>query len=98
MFFDLLNQLIGLLGVEGNASSMLASSGCSSRPVDIGFDILGWLDLNDQFHVFNVESTSSNVSSDKNLEFSFLESLHSNFSLVLRNVSMHDLDVLFDFI
>jgi len=51
-----------------------------------------------QVDIWDVKTSRSDVSGDQNLEFSFFEALHSDFTLILGDVSMHYLDVLFDFI
>lgn len=66
--------------------------------MNVGLNFLWRLDLNDQVDVGNVQASRGDISSDQHFEFSFFESLHSNLALVLRNVSVHDLDVLLDFV
>ena len=66
--------------------------------MDVGLSLLGWLDLDDQVNVGDVETTGSNISGDEDSKFAFLEALHRDFTLVLGNVTVHDLDVLLDFV
>jgi len=66
--------------------------------MDVGLSLLGWLDLDDQVNVGDVKTTGSNISGNEDSEFSFLEALHCDFTLVLCNVAVHDLDVLLNFI
>lgn len=66
--------------------------------MDVGLNFLWWLDLNDQVDIGNVQASRGDISSDQHFEFSFLESLHGNLTLVLRNVSVHDFDVLLDLV
>jgi hypothetical protein len=66
--------------------------------MNVGLCILWWLDLDDKINILNVKSTRCNICSYKNLELSLFESLHGDLSLVLSNITMHDFDVLADFI
>lgn len=66
--------------------------------MNVGLSLLGWLDLDDQVNVGDVETTGSYISGDEDSEFAFLEALHGDFTLVLGNVAVHDLDVLLDFV
>jgi hypothetical protein len=54
--------------------------------------------LNDEIDVVNIESSSSNICSYKNLKLSFFESLHCYFSLVLIDISMHYFNILLDLV
>ena len=64
----------------------------------IGFRLLWRLNLDYQVYVGDVEAARSHISGDENSELSLLESLHRDFALILSNITMHDLNVLFDFI
>jgi hypothetical protein len=98
LILDLLNELIGLLCVEGNASSGLSSSGSSSRSMNVGLGVLWWLNLDDEVDILDVETSGSDISGNEHLELTLLESLHGDLSLVLSNISMHNLDILLDLI
>jgi len=52
--------------------------------------------LDDEINTGNVQSTGSHISSDKYTEFFIFESLEGDFTLILCNVSVHDLNVLLD--
>jgi hypothetical protein len=54
--------------------------------------------LDDEVNVRNVKSSRSNVSGAEYSELALLEALHCDFALVLSDVSMHDLNVLLDFV
>ena len=64
--------------------------------MDVGLGIFWWLELDNQADSLDIESSGSNVSSDKYIELALLESLDGSLSLILGNTSMHDLDVLLD--
>jgi len=98
LIFDLLNQLVSFFSVESNASTGFTSSGSSSWSMNVSFSVFWWLDLNDEIDVFDVKSSWSNIGGNQNLEFTFFESLHGDFSLILGNVSVHDFNVLFDLV
>lgn len=87
-----------LYGPECDAGARLASSGRPTGPVDVGLDILRRLDLDNEVHVWNIEPSRRDVGSHEDAELVFLESVKSHLSLALRNVSVHDFDILIDFI
>jgi len=62
--------------------------------MNVGLGLLGWLHLDDQVDVRNIEAPGSYVSGNKNAELVLLEPLQCHLSLTLGNVSVHDLDVL----
>ena len=66
--------------------------------MDIGFGVFWWLNLNNQVDILNIQSSWGDICGNQNLEFSFFESFHGYFSLILCNISMHNLDVLLDFV
>jgi hypothetical protein len=66
--------------------------------MDVGLNFLWWLNLNNQVDIWNVEATRRDICSDQNFKFSFFESLHSDLTLILNDVTVHDFDVLLDFI
>lgn len=66
--------------------------------MNIGLNLLWGLDLDDQVNIRDVESTGGDISGDQHLEFSFLKSLHRDFTLVLNDVTVHHFDVLLDFV
>ena len=98
MVLDLLNQHLGLASVEGDAGAAGSGSGSSATSVDVGFGLLGRLDLNNEIDIRDVKSARGNVGGDEDAEFALLEALHSDFSLVLSDVTVHDFNVLLDFI
>ena len=94
LWLDLFNQLLCLASVEGDCCSCGSSSCRSTWPMDVSLRLLGWFDLDDEVDIRNVKSSWRNISGNQDSELSFFESLHRHFSLVLRNVSMHNLDIL----
>lgn len=66
--------------------------------MDVGLSLFRGLDLDDQVDVGDVKTTRSNISCDKNSEFALLEALHCDFTLVLGDITVHDLNVLLDLV
>ena len=66
--------------------------------MNVGLRLFRGLDLNDQVDVGDVKTTRSNISCDKNSEFALLEALHSDFTLILSDITVHDLNVLLDLV
>jgi hypothetical protein len=62
--------------------------------VDVGFDVFGRLALDDEVHVGDVETARSHVGRHEDVETAFLKAAECDFSLLLRDVAMQDLDVL----
>lgn len=95
---NLLNEGLLLHVPEGDASSLLTGSGGSTGAMDISFDILWGLDLDDQVDVGNVETARCNIGRNEHLELLLLESLESDLTLSLSNIAMHDLEILLDLV
>jgi len=66
--------------------------------MNVGLGVLWRLNLDDEFDVRDVKTSCSDISCHEHLELSILEALHSDFSLVLGNVTMHNFNVLLDFV
>lgn len=64
--------------------------------MDVGLSVFWGFDLDNEINTRDVQSTSSNISSYKHTELFVLESLESDFTLVLSDVSVHDFNVLLD--
>lgn len=64
--------------------------------MDVGLSVFWRFDLDNEINTRDVQSTSSNISSYKHTELFVLESLESDFTLVLSDVSVHDFNVLLD--
>lgn len=93
---DHLNQTTRFAHEERNARSRSTSSSSTSRPVNVGLSFFGGLQLDNQVDVGDVETARGDISGDQNAEFAFFEALHGDFTLVLGNVSVHDLNVKLD--
>jgi len=95
---DVGDQRLVLLRIEGNARAVSAGSGRSAGSVDVSLDVLGRLDLDYEVDIGDVEAAGGDVGGHEHVELTLLEALKGDLSLVLGDVSMHDLDVLLDFV
>jgi len=91
LLFDPLEILLASLVEEGDASSIPSSSGSSARSMDVRLSVLRRLELDDELNVGDVKTSGGNVCGDEDLDLVLFESLHGDFSLVLRDVAMHAL-------
>jgi len=66
--------------------------------MNISLSFFWRLKLDDQINIWNIESTGRNISSYEYLELVLLKALHRHLALVLSNVTVHDLDVLLNFV
>jgi len=66
--------------------------------MDVSLSILRRLNLDNQVNIWNVQSTGCNISGYENIELTLLKSLKGYLTLILCNVTMHNFDILFDFI
>ena len=66
--------------------------------MDVGLSICRGLDLDNQIDIRDIETSGGNIGSDQDIELALLESLESYLTLVLPNVTMHDLNIVLDFI
>ena len=64
--------------------------------MNISLRLLGRFDLDDKVDAGNIETTGSDISGNQHAEFLLLKALKGDFSLVLRNITVHDLDVFLD--
>lgn len=96
--FDVLDQLLVFLRIESNAGSISTGSGGSARSMDVCLDVLGRLNLDYEIYVGDIETSGSDVSGNKDVKLTLLEALKGYFSLILSDVTVHDLNVLFDFV
>lgn len=92
------DQVPGFVSEKGDAHSAGSCSGCSTRPMDVCFNFFWRLNLNDKLDTRDIKASGSHISSNETLKFTILESLQSDFSLILSNVAVHHFDVLLDFI
>ena len=91
-----LHELVRLLRVEGDADAGLASSGSTTGAMDVRLSVLGWLNLDDQVDVGDVEAARSHVRGHQHLELALLEALDGDLTLTLDDVTVHDLHLLLD--
>lgn len=66
--------------------------------MDVCFRVLWWLNLDNQVHIWNIETSGSDICCHQNLEFTLFKPLNGDFPLILGDVSMHDLHFLFYFL
>lgn len=62
--------------------------------MDVGLGIFWWLELDDKTDALDIKTSGSNVSGNQDIELALLEPLDGGLSLVLRDTSMHHLDIL----
>lgn len=62
--------------------------------MDVGLSVLWRLNLDNEVDTRDVQTTGSDVSGDEYAELFVLKSLESDFTLILCDVTMHDLDIL----
>ena len=98
LVLNFLNELVSLFGVESNACSSFSSSCSSSRSMDVRFSVFWWFNLNNKIYIFNIKTSGGNICCNQDLKFTLLESLHCDFSLILSNITMHNLNILLYFI
>ena len=77
---------------------MGSSTRRTTTPVNVSLSLFRWLNLNDHFDIGNIETSRCNISSDQDAELALLEALHCDFTLVLGDVSVHDLDIRLDLV
>ena len=66
--------------------------------MNVGLRFLGRLNLDDQVNIWDVKTARGDICGDKDAELAFFEALHSDFTLVLSDVTVHDLDVLLNLV
>jgi len=85
---DLVNHLLGLLGVESDARAFPAHAPCAAAAVHVTLDILGRLDLDDEVEVWQVDAASHDVGGEQHHYLVLPEEVHGDFTLLLRDVSV----------
>jgi hypothetical protein len=93
-----LNLALSLLREEGDASAREASTSSTTRSVDVSLSVSGRLNLDNQIDIRDIKTSGGNISSNQDIEFALLKSLESYLTLVLANISMHDLNIVLNFI
>lgn len=95
---NLLYKHLRLVRIERDASTASACSCRTTTSMDVRLSLFGRLELDDKVDIGDVKAARSNISGDEDSEFALLEALHRNLTLVLGDVTMHDLDVLLDLV
>jgi len=95
---NLLHKHLRLVRVERDASAASACSCRTTTSMDVGLGLFGRLELDDKVDIRDVEAARGNICGDEDSEFALLEALHGNLTLVLGDVTMHDLNVLLDLV
>lgn len=54
--------------------------------------------MDNQIDIRDIKTSGGNISSNQDIEFALLKSLESYLTLVLANISMHDLNIVLNFI
>ena len=71
--FNFLKKEHLLIIKQSDTRAKFACTSCSSRPMDVGFNIIWWLNLNNQINIRNVKATTGYICRSKKLEPVFLE-------------------------
>jgi len=66
--------------------------------MNISLSILRRFNLDDQINIRDIESSRCHISSHENAELALFESLESDLSLILSDVTMHDFDILLNLV
>ena len=61
--------------------------------MNVSLSILRGLHLNDQVNVGYVKSSRGNICGDKDIKFALFKALEGNLTLVLCDITVHDLDI-----
>ena len=87
-----------LLRIKSDTSTISTSSGSSTRSVNVSLNIFWWLDLDNKIYIRNIKTSGGYISCNQDVKLAFFESLQSDFTLILCDVTVHDFDVFFNFI
>ena len=66
--------------------------------MDVSFSILRGLHLNDEVDIGDIKSSRGDICGDKDIELALFEALKGNLTLVLGDITVHDLDIFLDLI
>lgn len=66
--------------------------------MNISLRLHGRFNLNDKIDIRYVETARGHISSDQDIEFALLEPLESDLTLILSDVTVHDLDILLNLV
>lgn len=95
---NILDEQLVLLRIEGDARAVSARSGRSARPVDVSLHVLRRLHLDNEVNIGDIEAAGGDIGGDEDVELTLLEALEGDLSLILGDVSVHNLDVLLDLV
>lgn len=95
---NILYEQLVLLRIEGDARAVSARSGRSARPVDVSLHVLRRLHLDNEVNIGDIEAAGGDIGGDEDVELTLLEALEGDLSLILGDVSVHNLDVLLDLV
>lgn len=65
--------------------------------MDVSLGVLWWFDLDNQVDGGNVQTSGGHVSRNQNLELLVLEALKSDLTLILRDITVHHFNLVFNF-
>jgi len=97
LLLNVLEHELVLVRVERDAGTAASGTSSTARPVDVSFGVLWRLNLNDEVHRGDIQASASHISRNQNLEFLVLEALQCDFTLVLRNVTVHHFNLVLNF-
>jgi len=66
--------------------------------MNVSLNFSRWFELDDQVNIRNVQTTRCNVCSDQDAKFALLKPSDGAFSLTLSDVTVHNLNVLLNFV
>ena len=66
--------------------------------MDVGLSLFWWLELDDKVDVRDVKTTRGDICGDQTSELALLEAIHRDLTLVLRNITVHHLNVLLNLV
>lgn len=93
----MLQHHLVLVTIESDTGACSACTSRAPRSVDVRLGVLGRLHLDYQVDRGNIKTSRGYISCYKHLELFFFESLECHFSLVLGDVTVHDLNLVLYF-
>lgn len=66
--------------------------------MNVSLNIFWWFDLDNKIYIRNIKTSGGNISCYEDVKLAFFESLESDLTLILSDVTVHDFDVFFNFI
>lgn len=90
MVFDILQQFVFLMGTEGEGLSPGSGPSGSADTMDVGFGILGHVEVDDVGDVVDIDAARDDVAGHEDARFAFAKSVDGFFPPVLRLPGMND--------